>query len=80
MVMVGVIVGGDVVGDEVWDDVMEGVAVGLAVGSSSVGDRIVGVGISNGPQATIARKRIEITDPRKFLVFINSLRSGRIQS
>jgi len=77
MGMVGVIVGGDVVGDGVLDGVMGGVAVGMAVGGPSVGDRIVGVGVSNGPQATIARKRIEITVPRTFLVFINSLRSGR---
>lgn len=77
MVMVGVIVGGDCVGDEMGVEGMAGVAVGIAVGRSSVGDRLVGVGVPNGPHATIARKSIEIINPRMFLVFINHFRSGR---
>jgi len=64
-------------GDEVGKDGMEEVTVGFALGGSAVGNRFLGVGVPNGPQATITRKRITIIDPIKFLVFINSLRVDR---
>ena len=86
--VVGDNVGDGGMGDEVGADSLVGIAVGTAVGSSTVGakivgakivgDKTVGVDVPTGPHARIARKSIKITSPKKFLVFIHRLRSGRI--